>query len=133
MVRGGKAMRSLKNILRSFVQALALPTAVWAITITSITSCAHATRPPEVTASVVASATKTNIFVRSDDRPGFQYAVFDVPEAGEAILKAMNGVKIDASRCRGIQGAEFTLTATSPSSQTHLKRRISHEHKESLR
>jgi hypothetical protein len=102
-------MRSLKDILRPFVHTLALPTAVWAFEITSITSCAHAIKPPEVTASVVVPAPKTKIFVLRDERPGFQYAVFDLPEADEAILRAVKEAQTGASPCRRIQGAEITL------------------------
>ena len=103
-------MRSLKDILRSFVHALALPTAVWAITIASITSCAHAIRPPEAAASALVPVLETKIFVQSDERPGFEYAAFDVPEPGETILGAVNGATIGASPRQRIQGAEITLT-----------------------
>lgn len=115
-------MRSLKDILRSFVHALALSTAVWAITIASITSCAHVIRPPEAAASALVPVLETKIFVQSDERPRFEYAAFDVPEAGEAIPRAVTGAKIGASPRQRIQGAEITLTAMSPSSQTHLKK-----------
>ena len=124
-------MRSLKNILRSFVHALALSTAVCAIT--SITSCAHVIRPPEAAASALVPVLETKIFVQSDERSGFEYAAFDVPEPKETILGAVNGATIGASPRRRIQGAEITLTAMSSSSQTHLKRRRSHELKKSLR
>ena len=100
-------MRSLKDILRSFVRALSLPMAIWAIA--SITSCAHAIRPPEAAASPLAPVLATKIFVQSDERLGFEYAAFDVPEAGEAILRAVNGAKIGASPHRRIQGTEITL------------------------
>ena len=126
-------MLSLKDILRSFVHTLALPTAVRAITITSIASCADAIRPPQAAASALVPVLETKIFVQSDERPGFEHAAFDVPAAGDAILWAVNGAQIGASPRRRIQGAEITLTAMSPSSQTHLKRRRSHEHKNSLR
>ena len=125
-------MLSLKDILRSFVHALALPTAVWAITIILITSYAYDIRPPEAAASALVPVLETKIFVQSDERSGFEYVAFDVPEDGEAILKAVNGATIGASPRRRIQGAEITLTAMSPSSQTHLKRRRSHEHKKTL-
>ena len=104
-------MRSLKDILRSFVHALALPTAVWAIA--SITSCAHVIRPPEAAASALVPVLETKIFVQSDERPGFEYAAVEVSETGEAILRAANGAKIGASPRRRIQGAEITLTAMS--------------------
>ena len=124
-------MQSLKDILRPFVHALALPTAIWAIA--SITSCAHAIRPPEAAASALTPVLETKIFVQSDKRPEFESAAVDVPEAGETILRAVTGAKIGASPRRRIQGAEITRTAMSSLSQTHLKRRRSHELKKSLR
>lgn len=126
-------MRSLKDILRSFVYALALPTAVLAITIASITSCAHAIGPPEAVASALVPVLETKIFVQSDERPGFEHAAFDVPEPKETILGTVNAATSGASPRQRIQGADITLTAMSPSSQTQLKRRRSHEHKKSQR
>jgi hypothetical protein len=100
-------MRSLKDILRLSIHALSLPTAVWAIT--SITSCAHTIRPPEAAASALVPVLETRIIVQSDERPGIEYAAFDLPETGEAILRAENGAKIDASPCRRIQVTKITL------------------------
>ncbi len=76
-------MRSLKNILRPFIHALALPTSIWTIAIISITSYAHLIRPPEAAASALTPVLETKIFVQSNEGPGFEYAQFDVPEAGE--------------------------------------------------
>ncbi len=110
-------MRFLKDILRSFVHALALPTAVFVHAlalptavraITSITSCAHAIGPPEAAASALAPVLETMIFVQSDERAGFEYAAFDVPEAGETILGAVKGATIGASPRQRIQGAEIS-------------------------
>ena len=96
-------MRSLKNILRSFVHALALPTAVWAIAITSIASCAHPIRPSQAVASAQVPLLETKIFVQSDERSGFEYAAFEVPEPYETILGALNGAQIGVSPCQRIQ------------------------------
>ena len=72
-------MRSLKNILRPFIHALALPTSIWTIAIISITSCAHVIRPPEAAAPALAPFLETKIFVKSDECPGFEYAQFVCP------------------------------------------------------
>jgi hypothetical protein len=102
-------MRSLKNILRLFVHAFALPTVVRPIAITSITSCADVIGPPEAAASALVPVLETKIFVQSDERTGFESAAFDIPAAGKAILRAVKGAKIGASPRQRIQGAEITL------------------------
>ncbi len=102
-------MLSLKDILRLFVHALSLPTAVWAITIASITSCAHVIRPPQAAAAALVPLLETKIFVQSDERPRFEYAAFDVSEPKETILGAVNGATIGASSRRRNQGTEITL------------------------
>jgi hypothetical protein len=99
-------MRSLKDILRTFVHSLALPTVVWALAITSITYFADAIRLPEAAASALVPVLETKIFVKSDERPGFEYAAFDVPEAKQTILKAVNGATTGASPRPGVSKAQ---------------------------
>lgn len=105
MLTREKAMRAVKSSLYSLIHALGWA-AIWAI---SFTSCAHVIRPPEAAASALAPVLKTKIFVQNDERPGFEYAAFDVPAAGEAILRVVNAAKVGASPRQRIQGAKITL------------------------
>ena len=100
-----KAMRTVKSTLYTFVRSLG-----WASILTIIlASITHASEPPPAAIPALAPVLETKIFVQSDERPGFEYAVFDVPEAGEAILRVVNAAKVGASPRQRIEDAEITL------------------------
>ena len=102
-------MRFLKDTLKAFVHDLRWLLVTWAITTISITNCAHVIRPPEAGPPAMARILETKIFVQSDERPEFEDVAFDVPEAGEAILRIVNAAKVGASPRQRIKGAEITL------------------------
>ena len=102
-------MQFLKDTLKVFVDDIRLLLVILASTTISIISCAHLIRPPTAEVTAQAPIVETKIFVQREERPEFEYVTFDVPKAGEAILRMVNGAKVGASRRERMRGAKITL------------------------
>jgi len=94
-------MRTIKSALSPLIHALGRA-AVWAIAIISITSYAYAIALPEAPAAPRAPIMATKIFTQSDKsgvprHSRYEFVDFEVPKAGKAILRVVNGAKIGAT------------------------------------
>ncbi len=88
--------------IRTVLSLLAIP-----LVCSVMLSCTDpATNTTEMRA--LATVLETQIFVRGSDSPRFEYAKFDVPMAGEAVLAVVNGGTTGASTSQNVENAEIS-------------------------
>lgn len=102
-------MLYLKDYLKSVFHSIDRHSLNPAITIFTILCCAHVTMSVAAATSAMAPVLDTRIFVQNDEHPGFNFELFDVSEAGEAILRVVNGAKVGAAPGERMEDTEITL------------------------
>lgn len=95
------AMRSFKHALRLLGLAAGLFVSLLALPLPSSAQVSHT--PP------LAPILNTKIFVQGNSPSAFEYVDFTAPKAGNAVLRAVDGAQVGATKREQIQGVEITL------------------------
>lgn len=108
----GNTLRTANSTACLFMHALAL-SLIWAISTTSIVFSGEATTSTHGTVNPMAAVLSTKIIVRGSDNQGeTESFVFEVPKAGEAVLRLVNRAKKGTASSERVRGVKLTPTET---------------------